>query len=123
MRVEFSISEDNDRESDYDAVEFTTHHAATIEEWGEAVLDFTRPSIWDSQVILLSAIFELGLFRLSHKTLFVQKNRGRLQALRDELTPLLASCDEHDDANRRDHNAAVLPVAGPAHDQQGSAAV
>jgi hypothetical protein len=58
VRVEYEIPTEAgmDVESMYDAVEFQTYQAGDHENWGEAVLDFIRPSIYDAQSVLLEAL-------------------------------------------------------------------
>jgi hypothetical protein len=94
VRIEFSQPDSSqDLESSYDAVEFTTVYAGSIDGWAEAVIDFLKPAEWSCIPILLSALFKSGA-SLSPNGYFVKENIDSIRDLRDELTLLIESVEQ-----------------------------
>ena len=89
VRIDFSQpKESQDPESFFDAVEFDTGHAGTVDEWGLAVLDLVRTSNWSRSAILISALMQSGEVP-SKQSFFVKENRDDIAILIEELKGLL----------------------------------
>ncbi len=91
IRIEFE-SDGSAKESQYDAVEFSTEPAECIDSWGNVIRTLVGLSCWNSKLVFLSAIVECES-QLSPHSSWVKENIASIKQLSNDLSNLVGKVE------------------------------